>query len=158
MNPAEQKPKPKVRPKSFTYETDVSWLENRAGTLRSKDKPELRVASPPEFKGEAGTWTPEDLFVAAIDICTMTTFMAFAERKGIAVVSYASDAEGLLEFDDGVYRFTKVVLRPTIVVETQDDVEQAKKTIEDAHKKCLVANSVTTSVTVEATVKPANGA
>ncbi|MBI3191832.1 MAG: OsmC family protein, partial [Pedosphaera parvula] len=55
---------------------------------------EFRVASPPEFKGEAGVWTPEDLFVAAVNVCTMTTFAAFAQRLNLPVLSYRCEAEG----------------------------------------------------------------
>jgi len=140
---------PKLRHKSFAYHTRVNWLENRAGTLASPDKPSFRVASPPEFKGEAGVWTPEDLFVAAVEACTMTTFIAFALRLKIPFVSYESSAEGLLEFTNGGYSFTKVIVRPKVVVETEEAVEQTRKTMEDANHSCLIANSVRSEVVVE---------
>ena len=143
----------KARHKTFTYSTSADWTGNRNGTARSADKPELRVSSPPEFKGEAGKWTPEDLFVAAVEMCTMTTFMAFATRKGIPIVAYNSDAEGLLEFRDGTYRFTNIVLRPTIVVESESAVAETTQIIADAHQKCLISNSITTTVAIEPTVK-----
>ncbi|MGH9425673.1 MAG: OsmC family protein, partial [Terriglobia bacterium] len=66
---------PKVRFKSFTYKTGLKWVEEKSGMLSSSGKPSLKVASPPEFKGEAGVWTPEDLFVASVEICQMTTFL-----------------------------------------------------------------------------------
>ena len=141
--------RPKMKYKTFTYHTQLGWVGDRAGTLRSDGKPEFRVASPPEFKGEEGVWTPEDLFVAAVDSCTMTTFMAFAQRQELPIVSYTSETEGVLEFVDGGYEFTKVTLRPKILVATDEAVEQAEKTLHDAHKKCLVANSVRSTVVVE---------
>ncbi|MBL7996024.1 OsmC family protein [bacterium] len=140
----------KSKYKTFTYHTNLQWLENRAGLLNSEGKPGFRVASPPEFKGEAGVWTPEDLFVAAVETCTMTTFLAFAQRLQIPLVSYGSSAEGMLEFADGGYRFTKIILRPKIVVEHETAIEQAKKTIDDAHHNCLIANSIKSEVVLEA--------
>ena len=113
----------------------------------------MRVASPPEFKGEEGVWTPEDLFVAALEACTMTTFAAFSLRLGIPVVSYESTAEGLLEFDDGGYRFTRVWIRPVVVVATEEAVAQAGKTLHDAHAKCLITHSVRTEVVLEPRVE-----
>src|SRR5262245_32660600 len=86
----------RVKHKTFSYRTGVRWLGNRSGLIRSEGKPDLRVASPPEFKGEAGVWTPEDLFVAALDLCTMTTFAALTQRRGLEIVSYDSSAEGTL--------------------------------------------------------------
>jgi organic hydroperoxide reductase OsmC/OhrA len=144
---------PKSRYKSFAYRTGVQWADNRAGWLRAEGKPEFRVSSPPEFKVEAGVWTPEDLFVAAVEICTMTTFIAFAQRLNLPLVSYQSQAEGLLEFVEGSYRFTKVVLRPTIVVAEQTALEQAKKALHDAHHSCLIANSIRAEVVVEPVIK-----
>lgn len=140
---------PKVKYRAFTYRTGLRWEGNKSGTLQADGKPSLRVASPPEFKGEAGVWTPEDLFVAAVDICTMTTFMAFAQRLQLPVLTYTSSAEGMLEFVDGGYRFTKVVLRPKIVLGTPEAAEQVRRTLEDAHRSCLIANSIRAQVILE---------
>lgn len=144
---------PKTKYKSFTYHTQLHWLENRAGQMNSEGKPAFRVASPPEFKGEAGVWTPEDLFVAAVETCTMTTFLAFSSRQQIPLVSYESSAEGFLEFADGGYRFTKVIIRPKVVVENEAAVAQAQKTMDDAHHNCLIANSIKSEVVIEAEFK-----
>jgi organic hydroperoxide reductase OsmC/OhrA len=145
----------KVRHKTFTYNTRVDWAGDRSGTLASEGKPAFRVSSPPEFKGEDGVWTPEDLFVAAVDVCTLTTFVAFAARKQLPLVSYSSSAEGLLEFVDGGFQFTKVTLRPEIVVQTPEAVAAAGGILEDAHRACLVARSVRAEVVVEPTIEVA---
>jgi peroxiredoxin-like protein len=147
---------PNVKYKTFSYHTDLNWVGDRAGMLHSTGKKEFRVASPPEFKGEEGVWSPEDLFVAAVNVCTMTTFLAFAERSKIPVVSYDTHAEGTLEFVDGGFQFTKIVLRPLIVVETREAVQQAEKTLRDAHHKCLISNSIKSTVSVEPEIKSAD--
>lgn len=144
---------PKVKHKTFTYHTEMMWLDNRAGMLRAEGKPAFRVASPPEFKGEADVWTPEDLFVAAVEACTMTTFIAFAQRLNLPVASYQCRAEGVLEFVEGSYRFTKVVLRPAVVVAKAEFIEQATKTLHEAHKSCLIANSIRAEVVLEPRVE-----
>jgi organic hydroperoxide reductase OsmC/OhrA len=138
--------------KTFAYSTRLKWLENRSGTLSGEEKPNLHVSSPPEFNGESGVWTPEELFVASIDICTMTTFLAFAEHLHIPLVSYASIAEGILEFVGGRYKFTKVILRPTILVSSLEAVEQASKTFHDAHASCLITNSLSAEVIAEPSI------
>lgn len=143
-------PAPRAKYKTFTYHTQLRWVGNRAGDMNSEGKPGFRVASPPEFKGEAGVWTPEDLFVAAVETCTMTTFLAFSSRQQIPLVSYESSAEGFLEFADGGYRFTRVIIRPKVVVENEAAVAQAQKTMDDAHHNCLIANSIRSEVVVEA--------
>lgn len=144
---------PKIKYKTFSFHTNLEWADNRAGILRSAGKPEFRVASPPQFKGEEGVWTPEDLFVAAVDVCTMTTFVAIAQRLNLPVQSYISAAEGIAEFIDGSYRLTKVILRPTITIKTAGAVEQTEKALSDAHKGCLISNSIRSEVYIEPTIQ-----
>lgn len=144
---------PKMKHKTFTYHTKLQWIDDRAGLLQSEGKPDLRVASPPEFKGEEGVWTPEDLFVASIEICTLTTFTAFAQRRELEIISYTSEAEGVLEFVNGKYKFTKIILKPVISVDSSDAVALTEKTIHDAHRSCFIANSVQAEIVVEPVVK-----
>ena len=140
---------PKVRHKAFTYRTTVRLTSGRSGTLTAEGKPAFPVSSPPEFKGEAGRWTPEDLFVAAIDACTMTTFTSFAERLHLPVVGYRSEAVGLLEFVDGGYRFTQVTLWPTVTLADASALAPAAKAMRDAHEACLIGRSVIAQVAIE---------
>jgi organic hydroperoxide reductase OsmC/OhrA len=154
MNTENSKPiAPKVRYKSFTYRTQLKQVENRTGVLDSEGKASVRFSSPPEFKGEAGIWTPEDLFVSAIDACTMTTFVAFSEREKIPIISYHSAAEGLLEFVDGKYRITRVVVRPNVVVGSADAVGPTRDLFKKTHENCVVTNSINTAVVIEPEVR-----
>jgi len=146
-------PVPKLKHKSFSYKTELTWEDKKRGVLTSHDKPIVVVSSPPEFKGEPGMWTPEDLLVAAVESCTMTTFMAFAQRLQLGIFSYDSHAEGILEFADGGYRFTKIILRPTVRVESADVVEQVRQTLRDAHKNCLISNSIRAEVILEPSIE-----
>lgn len=144
---------PSLKYKSFSYRTNLDWEEKRRGLLSSEGKPPVTVSSPPEFRGEPGLWTPEDLFVASVEICTMTTFLAFAQRLKIGIASYSSRAEGVLEFSDGAYRFTKIFLRPVIIVESSDAVRQAGQALQDAHHGCLIANSIRAEIVLEPDIR-----
>ncbi len=143
---------PKTKHKSFEYRTSVRWIGDRNGLLRSDGKPDIPVSSPPEFKGKAGQWTPEDLLVASVEICTMTTFIAFSLHKKLPLVSYESAAAGTMEFSDGRYRFTSITLRPTIVVETDEALATAATVLEEAHQSCFIANSICSRVIIEPTI------
>ena len=143
---------PKIKHRTFRYHTQLDWAGGRAGNLSGNEKPSFRVASPPEFKGEAGVWTPEDLFIASVEICTMTTFLAFAQRLGLPLASYTSNAEGTLEFVDGGYEFTKIVVRPTVVISSHDLTPQVEQALHDAHKSCLIANSMKAEVVIEPSI------
>jgi organic hydroperoxide reductase OsmC/OhrA len=143
---------PKVRHRSYSYQTALEWKGDRRGTLSSDGKPALGVSSPPEFQGEAGVWTPEDLFVAAVEACHMSTFLAFARRKEVAITAYQSEARGTLEFIDGDYRFTRIVISPSITVPTGTTESEIHSLLRDAHKHCLVSNSVNAVVEVNPSI------
>ena len=142
-----------TKPRSFTYSTDIVKLGQRVGILSSAGKEEFRVSSPPEFKGEAGVWTPEDLFVAALDSCTMMTFLALAARNALTVLDYSSHATGVLESVEGKFRFTKITLKPSITLDSIDDMEKAKELLNEAHKNCFIANSIVSEVIVDPFIK-----
>jgi peroxiredoxin-like protein len=145
-----------AKPRIYTYSTDVVKIAERAGVLSSKGKEEFRIASPPEFKGEPGVWTPEDLFVASVDTCTMLTFLALANRNSLVVHEYRSQATGVLEPLNGKFQFSKVTLRPNVTVDQAEEVEKAKRLLKEAHASCFVANSITTEVIIEPTIEVLN--
>ncbi len=138
--------------KRHHYTNTLRWLEGRKGSLewQEKGKPALTVATPPEFDGGIpGYISPEDLFVAAVNVCTMTTFLNIAHRKRIGLGKFESSARGTLERTESGWRFTRVVVKMRIVVSTDEEVKGAERTAELAHRHCLVANSIKTRVTVE---------
>ena len=142
----------KTRYRTFTYKTSTRWMEGRSGELASDGKPSLRFSAPPEFKGEPGLWTPEHMFVACVEMCHMSTFIAFAAKRNLPVVSYQSHANGVLEFVDGDYRFTRIVIFPTIVVASSPAEEEVQSILRDAEKHCLVTNSIASIVEVNPTI------
>ena len=112
-----------VRSKVYTYRTALKWTEQKKGTISSSGKPDIQVATPPEFKGHEGIWSPEDLYIAAANTCVMTTFLALAERAGLAFASYECEAEGRLELVEGKFQVTRITLRPRITLVSGGDVE-----------------------------------
>jgi len=142
-----------VRSKVYTYHTTVRWTEQRKGIISCAGKPDLQVATPPEFKGHEGVWSPEDLFVASANICLMTTFLAAAERAGLAFSSYESVAEGRLELVEGKFQFTAIAIRPTIILKAGSDAAKAKDLIEKAEANCLISNSMKARVSLEPVIR-----
>lgn len=140
-----------AKPKVYFYQTAVKWTEQRKGMIACAGKPDVQVATPPEFKGHEGIWSPEDLFVSSVNVCIMSTFLAFAERAGLAFSSYESVAEGRLELVEGKFQFIAITIRPTITLKPGGDAAKAKELIEKAEANCLISNSIKTKVTVQAT-------
>lgn len=132
----------------YIYRTTVKWAGERKGRLFSAGKPEFEVASPPEFRGHVGVWTPEELFISAVNSCVMTTFLYYIDKGKLELKEYESECEGILEQVDEQFIFTEIVVGPKIVVKYEADIKKAKRFIELAEKHCLISNSIKTQVKV----------
>jgi len=134
----------------YFYTTEVEWTGERHGNLRAPVLPNLTVDAPPEFKGHEGVWTPEHLFVASVNSCFMTTFLAIAENSKLGFVSFKTDAKGKLEKLDGKgFMMTEITLHPKLVISHAHDAERANRILEKAKKHCLISNSIKTETRLE---------
>lgn len=138
--------KPKRAYKSFRYKAKTTWSSARRGMLSAAGRPNIVVGSPPEFKGEADIWAPEELLVGSLNTCMMLTFLTLAQAQGVTPVGYESEAEGLLENVEGKYHITEVVVRPRITLKSDAELEPARKTMESVEAHCFIANSINARV------------
>jgi organic hydroperoxide reductase OsmC/OhrA len=103
---------------------------------------QLEVGPAPEFGGSPEALNPEELFVASVNNCLMTTFFYFVRKSDIEILSYRSDAEGEVEKQADGFRFTKVEVRAEVALQKQDLAEKVREFGELAEKYCLVSRSV----------------
>ena len=139
---------PAQMPLYFTHQ--LKWTENKKGRLSGTELPELEVATPPEFDGPAGFWSPEQLFIASANACVMATFLAIAANSKLSFRSYASTATGKLEkVPTGGYQITEIVIKAQISLPQAKDQERAQRVLVKAEENCLVSRSMKSRVIVE---------
>ncbi|MDD3520818.1 MAG: OsmC family protein, partial [Actinomycetota bacterium] len=124
------------------------WESEKKGFLSSEGKQGFQVATPPEFRGHPGIWNPEELFIAAVNSCVMTTFLSFAQKQSLEFLSYESEVEGILKFAENKLMFTDVAVKPLIIVADKSDIEKAKTIIDMVEKNCLISNSIKSRVEI----------
>ena len=110
---------------------------------------ELPLSSDPAFGGDPDLLNPEQLLLAAASSCQMLSFLAYAARVRIDVVSYVDEAEAVMPEDDKPLRITEIVLRPRIVIAGDADEQRVRHFVERAHEACFIANSLTSDITIE---------
>jgi organic hydroperoxide reductase OsmC/OhrA len=116
--------------------------------LSAVGRPSIVVGSPPEFKGEPDIWAPEELLVGSLNTCMMLTFLTLAHARGLTLLGYESEAEGLLENVEGKYYITEVTIRPRVTLKSEVQLEPARKTMEGVEAQCFIANSINARVTL----------
>jgi len=136
--------------KQFRYENAAHWISGRLASISAPGKSDVHISSPPEFQGEPGRWTPEDLLVASVNACLLLSFAAYALREDLEIVSYERPAEGTFENTGSGYQFTEITLHPDIVVKSDEDAELARALLDSAHMGCMVTRSVKAAVKIDA--------
>ena len=136
------------------YETSMVWSEGRKGKVEVPGLPPLDFASPPEFGGPGGTWTPEHAFVTAATSCILLTFVAIAEFSKLAFRSLSASARGKLEKVEGEgLRFTSIDVELRVEVGSEADIARAERLAQKAEASCLVSKSLKTPVRVKAEIR-----
>jgi len=113
------------------YEKNLKWDCLTKGTLSSPIIPhKIEVAIPPKFaNGLKEKWTPEHLFVAAVNSCLMSTFLLVADNSKLKFISFDGNAIGKIEKVDGKFVVTEIVLTPTLVIPPTQNETKAKRVI-----------------------------
>jgi peroxiredoxin-like protein len=131
-----------------SYAVDVRWTGGKRGIASASDGlPGIEVASPPQFGGPPGTWTPEHFYAAAAAACWMTTFAVVAELSKLEVAASSITGEAFVERgDDRRFSIPRIVLRPRVAVRREEDRDRALRLIQKAEDACLVARSIRTAI------------
>ncbi|MSQ26042.1 MAG: OsmC family peroxiredoxin [Dehalococcoidia bacterium] len=140
------------RPKSFTFTTGVTWSQGAEGVLTSPGRPDIKISTPPEFRGPEGNWAPEHLYIAAIESCLLFTFLARARSKQLQFSAYRSTAEGLLEPVYGKHVVSKVTVKPRLTVPNEEEAQKARELFAEVEEHCFISNSVESVVVLAAEV------
>jgi peroxiredoxin-like protein len=147
-----------VRYREFRFPVEIAWNGGRRTTASVDGKPQLAIATPPEFRGtDPDTWSPEDAFVAAAGSCLAVTIAALAEREQLPLRELSVTAVGVVgRRVDGKFGFVRI--EQTVELATNADHEDAARAlVAKAEDGCLVTVSldlpVQTTVNVRAVIE-----
>jgi peroxiredoxin-like protein len=141
-----------MKPLPHRYEVELSGTPTGYATACAAGMPDLRSAPPADFGGPGDAWSPEHLFMAAIETCLLFTLRAVARASNLQFSSLAVSGAGTVDRQAGVTRFTEVVLRAKLVVPEGTDKERAHRILEKAEKSCLVSASISTPIRMESEI------
>jgi organic hydroperoxide reductase OsmC/OhrA len=126
---------------------------SRDHVVEAGAKPPVAGSSDPAFRGDPARWNPEELFVASVSACHQLWYLHLCVVGGVVVRDYFDAAEGLMEEEaSGAGRFTRVTLRPHVVIDAGDP-DVARALHEKAHAMCFIARSIRCDVICEPTIE-----
>jgi len=105
---------------------------------------------PPDFPaGNEASWSPEHLFLASLQSCTMLSFVAHCAHNGLEMVSYRSAATGSLARNaERRYAFQTVSM-VVFVRMAGGHATAARDLTEKAQRDCFISASTTADVSTD---------
>ena len=141
-----------MTPLPHHYAVHLSGASLDYADVSSLGLPPLRLAAPADFDGPGDAWSPEHLLLAAVEGCLLLTFRAVAKASQLPFVRLDVETAGIVDTQDGVVRFTEIVMRPRLTVPEGTDHARALRVLERSEKACLVSASLVTPIRLEATI------
>jgi organic hydroperoxide reductase OsmC/OhrA len=143
----------KTMEKIYYYRVEGIKIEGKNAIIKGEGLPPFESSPPIEFGGPGGRWAPEYLFVASVVSCFIMTFISVANAMRIEFEEMKCEGVGTLKPTEGnKMEFVEVILKPTVVVRSEQLKEKTLKAIKVTHDHCLVARSLKSEVKVEPSV------
>lgn len=129
-----------------------AYSRNHEIKILGKSAP-LQASADAAFRGDPARYTPEELLVASLSSCHMLWYLHLCADAGIVVTEYQDAAHGFMaEQEDGSGEFTRVLLRPRVVITDTTRISDAAAVHQRAHQLCFIARSVNFPVECEPVV------
>jgi organic hydroperoxide reductase OsmC/OhrA len=146
-----------MTPLPHHYRLHLTSEPNGYATLAAPGLPDLRSAPPLAYDGPGDAWSPEHLLVAAVEACFLFTFRAVAKHAGIDCTMSDLSGEGVVSRQDGIVRFTEIVLHPKLALPPGLDMDRVRRALEKTERACLVSASLSTRIGIEPEFSIASG-
>ena len=134
--------------RKFVYISQIKWIGEKKVVLCSQDKTSIEIGPPLEFRGYKNRWSPEELFVSAVNSCIMLTFLYYADKYKYDIVEYQSAAEGILEKVEGQFRISVIKVRPKISFSKNINISSIEEIMKLCEKNCYISNSVNSQIEI----------
>ena len=128
------------------YVASASAVNEGNVVVTGEGLPDLETASPPQFDGPLGVWSPETLFSAAVADCFILTFRAIARASKFEWTSLECNVEGILDRPERTTYFTAFNVHAVLHLPNDTKIELAQRLLEKAEHVCLITASLKSEI------------
>ena len=138
--------------KAHRYAVRTYPLDDGRLALEAPSKPDLEVATPPEYKdGSRGVWSSVELLIGALATCFELTARAVAKRRDVPIHVFRTEAIGHVQSKNGLLHFVAIEL--DVQVETDAGREPDAELIARlAEEQCIVVDALDVPIRLTITV------
>ena len=132
-----------MHPYPHIYTAAAGGRPEGAVGLTSRGLPEIATASPPEFGGPGGVWSPETLLCASIADCFVLSFRAIARASKVEWSNSHATSKASWNVLTACARFTRYTTFASLKVPSESTVEKVRRLLGKG-RACiaLISNSL----------------
>jgi organic hydroperoxide reductase OsmC/OhrA len=143
-------------PSEYIYRVSAWWTSGRTGLAKCESAPNtIHFSEAPEFGGLEGRWSPEQLLLCALAGCFTTTFQDVARNSKFQYTDLEVEVEGNVRWNKAGCNFSVITIRPTLIVDSEQDVEAGLALLSRTKAACLISRAITVPQTMEPRVEAA---
>lgn len=136
---------------SFHLKADWPGNRNDVGTIESGNL-KTQISIPPEMDGPGVGTNPDEMLLGAAATCYIITLAAMMERSKLGKESLTMESEGIVEVENGVITYKKIIHRPHIVLSAgagDKEFKLVQKLAEKAESSCMITRAIRGNVEVQ---------
>ena len=130
------------------YLTSATGKNEGSVIVSGEGLPDLDTASPPQFGGPEGIWSPETMLSATVANCFILSFRAIARASKFEWTSLECNVDGVLERPERVTFFTAFNIHAVLHVPDGARAELAQRLLEKSEQICLITASLKSEITL----------
>ena len=129
--------------RTIDFYAGVTWRGEKFGEVFAGKEKQSRglMNPPPVFGGIEGSFNAEEMLLASLALCKMSTFLHFVRENEIELVWFENDVKGTLTKGRNGFAFTHFVVDTKITV-GKGNREKAEEATKLAERFCLISNSL----------------
>ena len=136
------------------YRVSAWWTSGRTGLAKCESAPNaIHFSEPADLGGLEGRWTPEQLLLCALAACFTTTFEAVARSVKFEYTDLEVEVEGTVRMNELGCVFDEIILRPTLIVQSQDELDEGMRLLHRATSLCMISRAISVPQTTEPKVE-----
>ena len=136
----------------ISFKAEVHWTRGTRGEIRIKNFKPIEIGIIKEFGGEE-ILGPEELFIASVASCVLTTFLYFAKKYKVEYHKINVDVNGNIKrMEGGYYKFTKIDVKLKVAApeDAEFDIEEC---FNFTKKYCIISNTIKECVPLNITLE-----
>jgi peroxiredoxin-like protein len=133
---------------SFHLTANWPGLRNDVGTIETANL-YTKISIPPEMDGPGIGTNPDEMLLGAAATCYIITLAAMLERSKINKNSLTMTSEGIVDISNGIITYKKIIHRPHLILQSEQDLPLAQKLVRKAESSCMISRALKGNVEID---------